>query len=178
MWEVLGCLVVVLLLAYVLIRILWRNAPQVLGLFSIGLLVWGGVHEGRVTLLYGATSAAAFALACFIAWLRRPRPITVEQLCSFVEPAVEIETDADRELLRTVCFEAMIDPDFKDHWNATQYNPGKRASLAQKERIREMGYTGKMPQNMRAASALIEVLKIVKQYRVRKWELAKAAAVS
>lgn len=48
--------------------------------------------------------------------------------------------------------------------SAADYHPGKRTSRAQAEKIREYGYTGKIPSNMREASALIEILEIMKSY--------------
>ena len=166
---------VVAIMAFVLLRSLWRNLAFVLALAAIGLFVFGWWHEGSITLPYVVCATVLLILSRIVDRLRRPRPMTPERMYSIVEPAVEISSETDRRLLQSLCSDAVLDPDFKDHWYAVEYNPGKRTSRAQREHIREMGYTGKIPGNMRAASALIEVLKIVKRFNAEKSKCGSAA---
>ena len=164
---------IIALLLFIIFRILWRNLLQVLSLAAISTFAFGWWHKGDIVNLYTLVAVVLFALAIFVKWIRRPRPMTSERLYSIVAPSVELATESDVALLRSICDDTLLDLNFKDHWNACEYNPGKHTSLAQAERIREFGYTGKIPKNMRAASALIEVLTIIKRYNVEKAHNAK-----
>ena len=159
---------IVALLLFVLFRILWRNLAQTFVFAAVCVFAFGWWRESRISPPYVACAIALLTASVVIKWLRRPRPMTSERLFSIVAPSVEVSSASDRILLQSICDDTLIDPNFKDHWNAVDYNPGKRTSRAQCERIRELGYTGKIPKNMRAASALIEVLTIIKRYNAEK----------
>lgn len=172
--------VLLAILAILLLLRVWRNLASFLWLAAIAVFVYGWYRAGEITLPCSLAAVLLGAAASIVRWLRRPRPspMTAERLFSIVEPNVELSSSSDRELLQSICNDALLDPNFKDHWNAVEYNPGKCTSPAQCERIREMGYTGKIPENMRAASALIEILKIIKAYNLERWKKAKEAIKS
>ena len=178
MWLAAGLAVALVVLLCVLLRALWRRLACVLA--GAGALVFalGWYRTGGVSVAYSLAAAALVAMAALVRWWRgreRPEPMTPERLCSIVAQTVEVKGEADRRLLHGLCAAEISSPGFRDHWNAEAENAGKPTSQPQRERIRELGYTGKIPKNMRAASALIEVLKIARKYNAaRAGEGAKA----
>lgn len=178
MWLAAGIAVALVVVLCVLLRALWRRLACVLA--GAGALVFalGWCRTGGVATAYSLSAAALVAMAALVRWWRgrgQPEPMTPERLCSIVAQSVEVESADDRLLLHSLCEAEMLSPGFRDHWNAEAENAGKPTSQPQREHIRALGYTGKIPKNMRAASALIEVLKIARQYNVaRAGEGAKA----
>ena len=154
-----------------LIYLVWfvkHNLAPTLWLVAVALLALDWYIEGRISIPYIAASAVSAAAAIAVQYANRPKPMTADRLFSICASNVEIATPQDHKLLADICEATILSPNFHDYWNATDFNPGKRTSRAQCERIREFGYTGKIPKNMRAASALIEILKIEKQYNLER----------
>lgn len=141
-------------------------------LFALGLAIFFADPDRRplaVTLiLLGAPYNLPFNLLAraIRPFLPKPKPITPDRLADIISPYVLPASDDERALLLSLCADAILSPDFKDHWNSAEYHSTKPTSRAQAEKIRELGYTGKIPARIREASAIIEVLKIAKTFNL------------
>ena len=162
--------IIMVLLVVLLFSILWRNIVEVLALTGIVFFGLAAYHGEYISYSYGLPALICIILALTFRQIRKAKPITPKRLYAMCASATEVKTDSDQALLMRLCEEAMIDPTFRDYWGAADYNQGKRATDRQYEMIRQLGYTGKLPKNMRAASALIEVLKIIKLYNAERYE--------